>query len=90
MNHYESAAVSEAKDRAALTPLLALDGKGLLDATALLGVSMCGRIPAACAAEYARLRGKTRGELVDYRHSGLVNGDNDHVVGYAGVLLGTD
>ena len=90
MNHYESAAISEPKDRAALTPLLALDGKQLLETTQRLGVSMCGRIPAACAAEYAKLRGKTRALLVDYRHSGLVNGDNEHVVGYAGVLLGTD
>lgn len=90
MNHYESAALSEPKDRAALKPLLALDGEGLLDVTHDLSVSMCGRIPAACAAEYARLRGKRRGDLVDYRHSGLVNGDNEHVVGYAGVLLGVD
>jgi len=90
MNHYEPASVSEPKDRAALKPLLELDGEGLLDTTHRLSVSMCGRIPAACAAEYARLRGKKVAELVDYRHSGLVNGDNDHVVGYAGVLLGVD
>jgi AmmeMemoRadiSam system protein B len=90
MNHYEPAAVSEPKDRAALEALLALDGRRLLETTQRLSVSMCGRIPAACAAEYARLRGKTRAVLVDYRHSGLVNGDNEHVVGYAGVLLGTD
>jgi AmmeMemoRadiSam system protein B len=90
MNHYESATIGEPKDRAALEPLLALDGKRLLETTRRLGVSMCGRIPAACAAEYARLRGKSRAVLVDYRHSGLVNGDNEHVVGYAGVLLGTD
>ena len=90
MNHYEAATISEPKDRAALEPLLALDGESLLETTHRLSVSMCGRIPAACAAEYARLRGKTRAELVEYRHSGLVNGDNSHVVGYAGVLLGTD
>ena len=88
MNHYESAKASEPKDRAALAHLLALDGEGLLDTTRRLDVTMCGRVPAAIACEYARLRGRTGAELIDYRHSGLVNGDVDHVVGYAGVLLG--
>ena len=90
MNHYESAVVSEPKDRAALDHLLRLDGEGLLATTSRLNVTMCGRAPAAVACEYARLTGKSRGELVDYRHSGLVNGDMGHVVGYAGVLLGVD
>ena len=90
MNHFESAAASEPKDRAALEHLLRLDGEGLLATTQRRGITMCGRVPAAAACEYARLRGKTRGELVDYRHSGAVNGDTDRVVGYAGVLLGTD
>ena len=88
MNHYESVKVSEPKDRAALAHLLKLDGEGLLETTRRLNVTMCGRVPAATACEYVRLRGRTGTELVDYRHSGLVNGDVDHVVGYAGVLLG--
>lgn len=88
MNHYESAAASEPKDRAAIAHLLDLDGEGLLETTRRLNVTMCGRVPAATACAYARLRGGARGELVDYRHSGLVNGDTTHVVGYAGVLLG--
>jgi MEMO1 family protein len=88
MNHYESAKVSEPKDRAALANLLTLDGEGLLETTRRLNVTMCGRVPAAIACEYARLRGRSGAELVDYRHSGLVNGDVEHVVGYAGVLLG--
>lgn len=88
MNHYESAGASEPKDRAAIDHLLNLDGEGLLATARRLNVTMCGRVPAAVACQYARLRGATRGELIDYRHSGLVNGDTSHVVGYAGVLLG--
>jgi len=37
--------------------------------------------------EATRLLGATTGTVVDYRHSGLVSGDHESVVGYAGVLL---
>lgn len=88
MNHYESAAVGERKDAIALERMVALDGEGLLDAARREGITMCGRVPAAVACEYARLRGGTMGRVVAYSHSGLVNGDESRVVGYAGVLLG--
>lgn len=88
MNHYESAAVTREKDEAALRHVEALDGAGLLATTTERGISMCGRIPAACACEYARRRGGARGEVIARSHSGLVNGDHDRVVGYAGALLG--
>jgi AmmeMemoRadiSam system protein B len=88
MNHYEPADVGEAKDTAALERVQALDGEGLLRVTTERKISMCGRTPAAVACEYARLRGGTRGEVVAYSHSGLVTGDDQRVVGYAGALLG--
>jgi len=42
---------------------------------------------AATAIEAARRLGAVRGALVDYRHSGLVTGDDREVVSYAGVLF---
>ena len=42
---------------------------------------------AATVMEAARLLGAIRGTVVDYRHSGLVTGDDRRVVGYAGALL---
>ena len=89
MNHYESAARTREKDEAALDCVRALDGAALLATTSARQITMCGRIPAACACEYARLHGGERGEVIAYSHSGLVNGDERRVVGYAGVLLGS-
>ena len=88
MNHYEPAAVSQEKDGLALEKVTALDGQGLLETARLHRVSMCGRIPVACACEVARRLGGTRGDVVAYAHSGMVNGDDSRVVGYAGIVLG--
>ena len=87
-NHYESATVTERKDRHALDALERLDGEGLLRACAAHGITMCGRVPAAVACAYARLRGGRRGRVVAWSHSGMVTGDQDRVVGYMGVRLG--
>lgn len=87
MNHFESAAVAGEKDRLALAELERLDGEALLDVTRRHRVSMCGRVPAAAVAYAARTLGATRGELVDYSHSGMVTGDASQVVSYAGVIV---
>jgi hypothetical protein len=89
MSHYESAAASTDKDTAALERIVALDAEGLLELTQQRQISMCGRVPVACALEVARRAGHTRAEIVGYSHSGLVNGHHDRVVGYAAALIGT-
>jgi AmmeMemoRadiSam system protein B len=89
MNHYESAAASADKDAIALERIVALDGEGLLEVTQSRHISMCGRVPVACALEVARRGGHTRAEVVGYSHSGVVNGNHDRVVGYAAALIGT-
>jgi hypothetical protein len=89
MNHYEPAPASADKDAAALERIVALDGEGLLDVTRSRHISMCGRVPVACALEVARLAGYARAEVVGYSHSGLINGNNNRVVGYAAALIGT-
>lgn len=89
MNHYEPASASTDKDAAALERIVALDGEGLLEVTRVRHISMCGRVPVACALEVARHAGLTSAEVVGYSHSGLINGNHDRVVGYAAALIGT-
>lgn len=87
LNHYESAAVSEKKDAMALEAIRALDGEALLASCKRERISMCGRGPSAVLLCAARDLGANRAEVVDYRHSGWVSGDNERVVGYAGVVI---
>jgi AmmeMemoRadiSam system protein B len=87
MTHYESAAAAERKDRLAVDAMQRLDGEDLLSVCHRQGVSMCGRAPAAVVIEASRQLGATSVELVDYRHSGLVTGDDREVVTYAGLVI---
>lgn len=87
LNHYEPAAVSEQKDARALEAVTALDGAELLARCKRERISMCGRAPVATVLAAARTLGATRAEVVDYRHSGWVSGDDTRVVGYAGVVI---
>ncbi len=86
MTHHESADAAARKDRMALAHLAHLDGEGLLRTCREQHISMCGRAPAATVIEAARRLGATSGTVVDYRHSGLVTGDDRRVVAYAGLL----
>jgi AmmeMemoRadiSam system protein B len=87
MTHYESAASAAHKDGLALDAVKRLDGAGLLDVCHRETITMCGRAPAAVVLEAARQLGATQGEVVDYRHSGWVTGDDSQVVAYAGVVI---
>ncbi|OLC09226.1 MAG: AmmeMemoRadiSam system protein B [Acidobacteria bacterium 13_1_40CM_3_65_5] len=87
LNHYEPAAVSERKDARALEAVTALDGGEVLERCKREHISMCGRGPVAVVLHSARALGATRADVVDYRHSGWVSGDNARVVGYAGVVI---
>jgi AmmeMemoRadiSam system protein B len=87
LNHYEPAEVAARKDRLALEAVERLDGRGLLAVCRRAGVTMCGRAPTAVVVEAARRLGASRGEVLDYRHSGWVTGDDSSVVGYAAVLI---
>ena len=87
MTHYESAVAAERKDRLALTAIERLDGEELLTVCRREGVTMCGRAPAAVVLEAARQLGAQRADVVDYRHSGWVTGDDHEVVAYAGVVI---
>ena len=87
MTHYESADSARRKDHHALERVLALDGKGLLEICHSRGITMCGVVPATVMIEAALHSGATQAELVAYGTSGDVTGDNQQVVGYAGVMV---
>ena len=87
LNHYEPADVTDGKDSRILDAIRLLDGEELLARCRNERVSMCGRAPVATVLAAARTLGATRAEVVDYRHSGWVSGDNARVVGYAGVVI---
>ena len=87
MNHYESDAVTRAKDHRAIERILTLDPRGLFDVVTQQDISMCGFGPAVVMLTAARQLGAKSAELVKYATSGDVSGDRDMVVGYAGVAV---
>jgi AmmeMemoRadiSam system protein B len=87
MNHYESDAVTRAKDGSAIERILALDARGLFEVVVKEKISMCGVGPAVSMLTAARLLGARSAELVKYATSGDVSGDRQMVVGYAGIMV---
>jgi AmmeMemoRadiSam system protein B len=87
INHYESEEITHVKDQQAIDQMLALNPRGLHDTVRREGITMCGCGPAVSAITAALDLGATRVELVRYATSADVLGDQDDVVGYAGMLF---
>jgi len=87
MNHFLPAVENEKLDRLAIEAMTAYDPRGLYQVVMDKGISMCGVFGAVIVMAAARQLGASRCELLDYAHSGQVNGDNSRVVGYAGLVL---
>jgi len=87
MNHYESDAITRVKDERAIARVLALDPRGLYDTVRAEGITMCGFAATVAMLVAARDLGATKAELVRYATSGDINGDREHVVGYAGIVI---
>jgi len=87
MNHYESAAVGARKDRYAIEQVLAVDPAGLFQVVREKNISMCGFAPTVAALTACRDLGCSQGILIRYANSGDASGDNDRVVGYAGMAI---
>lgn len=87
LNHYESQAVSNRKDRLAIEAILSLDPERLQRTVREQRISMCGIAPTtALLAALAELGGGSA-ELVGYQTSGDISGDYDRVVGYCGIIV---
>jgi AmmeMemoRadiSam system protein B len=87
MNHYESDAVTRAKDERAVARILALDPHGLYDTVRREQISMCGYAATVAMLVAVRELGATETRLVRYATSGDINGEREHVVGYAGIVI---
>jgi hypothetical protein len=87
MSHFLPAAAARRKDRLALDRLLALDARGLFEVVEREDISMCGFVPATVMLVAALEQGARGAELVMYRTSGDVTGDDRSVVAYAGALV---
>jgi len=87
MTHFESSDSAKKKDHMALEKILALDPEGLYETVMKNRISMCGVLPVVTALLAAKALGARNCTLVRYAHSGLVNGDNSRVVGYAGFTV---
>jgi hypothetical protein len=87
MNHYESDAVTRAKDHRAIERILSLDPRGLYDVVTQQNISMCGFGPSVAMLTAVRQLGAKSAELVKYATSGDISGDRRAVVGYAGIVI---
>jgi AmmeMemoRadiSam system protein B len=87
MSHYETAAVAHERDFMAIDRIVNLDPEGLYSTIRNHSITMCGYGPVAAMLVAAKDLGASKAELIEYAHSGEVSGDNDKVVGYAGILV---
>jgi hypothetical protein len=88
MTHFESEKSATERDHLVIEKILALDEQAMLDTVARHRISMCGHDPVAAAIAYAKARGATEAELVDYKTSAdSPYGDRSQVVGYAGFII---
>lgn len=87
MNHFAPLKKTQALDRQALDQVMARDPQGLLDTVEQQKISMCGAGPAAAMLVATQTLGASTAELVEYTTSAEVSGEEDRVVGYAGVIV---
>lgn len=87
MNHYESDAITRVKDHHAIARILELDPEGLHATVMEHDISMCGLGPAVAMLTAAKRLGARTADLVKYATSANVSGDDQRVVGYAGVIV---
>ncbi|MBW2477519.1 MAG: AmmeMemoRadiSam system protein B [Deltaproteobacteria bacterium] len=87
MTHYEPGDIAHQKDFAALEYVKKINPVGLHKTVTEKHISMCGVMPVVVMLQAALKLGATMAELVDYKNSGEVTGDQSEVVGYAGVRV---
>ena len=87
LNHYETSAITHAKDERAIRQILALDPRGLFDVVRNEGITMCGYAATVVVLIAALHLGARQAQLVRYATSAEVSGDHERVVGYAGLFI---
>jgi AmmeMemoRadiSam system protein B len=87
MSHYLSDAAARSKDKMAIDRIVGMDPEGLYKTVRREGITMCGVIPVTAMLFAAKKLGAVEAGLVKYMTSGEISGDNDYVVGYAGMVV---
>ncbi len=87
MNHFKSAADTTQIDKLAITQMENYAPADLFTLVRDQGISMCGVNPVVVMLEAARELGARSCQLLEYNHSGVVNGDMQSVVGYAALIV---
>ncbi len=87
MSHYENQQSANRKDRVAISEIVALREAALYRVVREHNITMCGVDPVVSMLICSKEREATKAELIRYETSGVVSGDYDHVVGYAGVIV---
>ncbi len=87
MNHFATEPENRRLDHLALEAMLTGQPRRLYDTCADNQISMCGLLPAVTVMQTLAKSQPLQLELVDYRNSAAVTGDDTSVVGYAGVLI---
>ncbi|MCM8789639.1 MAG: AmmeMemoRadiSam system protein B [Candidatus Omnitrophica bacterium] len=87
MTHYEPKKTAEQKDKQAIEAILELNEDRLAERVRLMNITMCGYAPVIVMVRAAKILGAKIAKLIAYQTSGDVTGDNDSVVGYAGITI---
>ena len=87
MTHFEPHESASKKDKGAIDQILKLNAEELFNTVRNKNISMCGVNPAVVMLMYACKIGAKEALLAKYMTSGEVNGNLDHVVGYAGIIV---
>jgi hypothetical protein len=87
LNHYESDAITRAKDEGAIARILELDAPGLYETVRREQISMCGYAATVAMLVAMRELGATQARLLRHATSADVSGDSERVVGYAGIVV---
>lgn len=87
MNHFASLNKTKVLDQQALDKVLARDPRGLLETVEQQKISMCGANAVTAMLVATQALGATTADLIDYTTSAEATGEEDRVVGYAGVIV---
>ena len=92
MTHFESVKSAKEKDMLAIEQIKKFNTKGFIDVIEKNDISLCGIFPISVTIEacnnYTRAKGVAMyADLIDYTNSGMVTGDDNDVVAYAGLVL---
>ncbi|BBB32460.1 conserved hypothetical protein [Thermotomaculum hydrothermale] len=87
MSHYVPAEYAKEQDFKVIKAMEVLNVELTYNVVERNNISMCGIYPAYLMLNIAKLKGATKGEVIEYTNSGVVTGDFNEVVAYLGMIF---